>query len=443
LEVVTKAGWILELTKTDSIDDGNQVKEYLGFLINTKKMTVHLTDRKREGIIAATNELITSKGRFVATKHLAKVLGKMISCEPALGPFTFIMAKRAYVTLEEAVAKQGWRANLKVTEEIAEDLQLFIKQLEKYEGYPIRTAGTAISVISIIGPPSEHMRTTVIPNHVKQCPSEVWAGDASNVAVCAYSVKSQKEVYFIGELSTEERLLSSGHRELLTVKYTLESQLNTTGPCLTATTLYWLTDSTNLVSFLTKGSMKKPIQDDILKVLEYARMLNMSIIPIHLLRDDPRINLADAGSKCPDSDDWSIDSASFNRISEQYGPFSIDLFADQSNKKVTCFYSNYQCPTSIGIDAFCHSWDGEVAWVCPPVKLIIQVIRKIKSTKGKGVLICPKWPTARFWPILFPQGKVTKPFTNVIEIAPQILQNQRARSMLAGKVNYAFLACFY
>jgi len=443
LEVVRQAGWILEPTKTDSIYDGGQVKEYLGFLINTKTMTVHLTNQKREGVIVAINALIRSKGRFIAAKHLAKVLGKMISCEPALGPFTFIMAKRAYAALEGTVAKQGWRANLKVTEDITEDFQLFIKELGRFDGYPVRTATTAVSVISIIGPPSEHMRTTVIPNHVKQCPSEVWAGDASNIAVCAYSVKSEKEVYFIGKLSPEERQLSSGHRELLTVKYTLESQLETTGPCLTATTLYWLTDSTNLVAFLTKGSMKKPIQDDILKVLEYARMLNMSIIPIHLLRDDPRIKVADAGSKHSDSDNWSIDSTTFNRISEQYGPFSIDLFADQSNKKVTRFYSNYHCPTSIGIDAFCHSWDGEVAWICPPVKLIIQVIRKIKLTKGKGVLICPKWPTARFWPILFPQGKVTAPFSDVIEISPLILQNQHARSMLAGKVNYPFLACFY
>jgi hypothetical protein len=443
LEVIKKAGWIIEATKTDSVNDGSKSKEYLGFLINTENMKVYLTDLKRSGVTAAVNDVIISRGRYIAARHLAKVIGKMISCEPAVGPFSLIAAKRAYSILEETVQGQGWKANLKVTDEIVEDLQLFVAELQAFDGYPIRTAATAVSVVSIIGPPSEHMRTTVISNHVKRLPSEIWAGDASNIAVCAYSVKSENEVYYIGKLSPGESLLSSGHRELLTVKYALESQLQNNGPWSSSRTLYWLTDSTNLVAFLTKGSMKKPIQEDVLKVLKLARQLNVCIVPIHLLRDDPRISLADAGSKCPDSDDWSVDNETFNSISENYGPFTIDLFADQSNKKVDRFYSNFACPTSIGVDAFCHNWDNEVAWICPPVKLVIQTIRKIKSTKGKGVLICPKWPTARFWPVLFPRGNITEPFTHVAEISPLILQNQRARSILAGRVDHLFLACFY
>jgi hypothetical protein len=119
--------------------------------------------------------------------------------------------------------------------------------------------------------------------------------------------------------------------------------------------------------------------------LGLAKVLNVRITPIHLLRDDPRIQFADAGSKCSDTDDWSLDKASLEKIKAMSStPFTIDLFADESNFKVQRFYSNFACPSSLGIDAFCHSWDSEIAWICPPVNSIIRVIKKTLSLKLCG-----------------------------------------------------------
>ena len=98
---------------------------------------------------------------------------------------------------------------------------------------------------------------------------------------------------------------SSGQRELLTVKYALEQRLKEGRVVAKAVTMYWLTDSENLVSFLTKGSRKLHIQTLVLQVLDICKKLNLAIIPIHLQREDPRIRIADEGSKIPDSDDWS------------------------------------------------------------------------------------------------------------------------------------------
>ena len=205
-----------------------------------------------------------------------------------------------------------------------------------------------------------------------------------------------------------------------------------------------MTDSENLVTFLSKGSTKMHIQEVVLDVLKMARQMNIHLVPIHLRREDPRIKMADEGSKKKDSDDWSIDLSSFEMIRQQFGPFTIDLFADQSNKKVDRFYSDFLCPKSLGIDAFAHSWDHETAWICPPVGLVPQVIRKIRQTKGDGVLIIPRWVSASFWALLFPDGKQPpRPFKDIIEFHPFVTQNQLARSVLSGKTEFPFLAIYY
>ena len=45
-----------------------------------------------------------------------------------------------------------------------------------------------------------------------------------------------------------------------------------------------------------------------------------------------------------DTDNWSTNNESFNIISNKYGPFSVDRFANNLNKKVSKFNSKYFCP---------------------------------------------------------------------------------------------------
>ena len=444
LEVLCKAGWQVSWPKTDKPEDASRRKEYLGFVIDTDQMRVFLTEDKKSTVANSIKSLLHQPGRAIKSKALAKTLGLMISLEPALGNFPLTFARLAYHELEQSVEKFGWKGHLTISQEALRSLETFLSRLNEFDGAMIKTAATAISVISIIGPPNDYLKTKTIPNHVKNLPKEIWCGDASDAAVCAYSINTGKETYFIGKLQPDECKLSSGGRELITVKKALKAQSLSCGPRKENTLLYWLTDSTNLVTFLTKGSTKPAIQAIVIEVLSLARALNCTLQPIHLLRDDPRIAIADAGSKAPDTDDWSIDQASFAWLNKELGPFTIDCFADESNKKVCRFFSNFLCPSGLGIDAFSHSWDQENCWICPPVKSILSVIKKLSIVKGRGVLIVPKWTTASFWPFLFPDGvNLTPIFQGSMEFNPDICQNQRARSVISGKTPFPFLALFY
>ena len=177
-----------------------------------------------------------------------------------------------------------------------------------------------------------------------------------------------------------------------------------------------------------------------MEIMLLAKELKIVIFPIHLRREDPRIKMADAGSRVRDSDDWSLDPDSFKQLESQFGPFSIDLFADSSNAKGLRFYSDFLCPGSTGVDAFAHSWDNENAWICPPVSKILKVLRKIKISHFTALLVVPEWTSAAFCPFLFPAHQRQPKFVQAFfKIDPIIIQNQRACSPLSGKLPYSFI----
>ena len=146
-----------------------------------------------------------------------------------------------------------------------------------------------------------------------------------------------------------------------------------------ARSIFWLTDSKNLVQFLTKGSSKADIQRNILLIFGPCRDLQIDLIPIHLHRDDYRIQVADHGSRFVDQDDWAIDQDSYQSLTQEWIP-TVDLFAHFTNKKCAKFYSYGKTPHTSGVDAFTRDWSQEIVWCCPPVNKIIADLQKVEST---------------------------------------------------------------
>jgi len=155
----------------------------------------------------------------------------------------------------------------------------------------------------------------------------------------------------------------------------------------------------------------------------------ITITPIHLKREDDRIKKADLNSRNSASDDWGVDYSCFVKWNLEW-KFTIDLFASSKSRRVERFYAAETLDTDLGhgalaVDAFCHSWDKEVAWVCPPVSQALRVIRRIKESKScKGVLILPEWKSAGFWTKLFFNDHLLQPFYRVNFEKPYIVQFQ-------------------
>ena len=442
-KVLKSSGWILEVEKSDKDGDANQSKEYLGFIIDTASLTVRLQEAKKQRILQQVSETISHGSKSFPAKELAGTIGKIVATEPALGPIVVIAARASYAVLEEATQRRGWNSSLVMSKEAQDGLQFFVDNCSEFDNSPIRSAATEISVLSIIGPPSSFMKSSFVANHVRTNEEKIWASDASGYATCAYSIKGD-HLYFRGILNEDERMLSSGHRELLAVAKTMEYYEQTGTFTTKATNIYWLTDSQNLVTFLTKGSGKRHIQKDVFQIMIRCKRLNTRIIPIHLLRDDPRIKIADDGSKTTDTDNWQVDDQTFQRNRTRF-KFTIDLFASDRNSKCQRFYSNFFCPGTSGIDAFSHSWDDEVAWICPPIQEIIRIVRRLKTSRTTGILFVPKWKTADYWVEIFNnEGRLLWPFNYMETCRPFIIQGTyNPHSPFAGKTKFEFLQlCF-
>jgi hypothetical protein len=175
--------------------------------------------------------------------------------------------------------------------------------------------------------------------------------------------------------------------------------------------------------------------------MNLCQRLNIRIIPIPFLRDDPRIQIADDGSKTTDTDDWQVDVETYQKINNKY-KFTIDLFASDQNKKCQKFFSNFYCHDTAGIGAFSHSWEDEVAWVCPPIREVIRIVRRLQTSKTSGVPFVPEWKTANYLVEIFNrEGSLLWPYKFVKTHIPFIIQSKfDYRSPLTGRVKFNFLA---
>ena len=97
--------------------------------------------------------------------------------------------------------------------------------------------------------------------------------------------------------------------------------------------------------------------------------------------------------KLRDDLDWSLKEKFFEKIVENFGPVTIDLFASRVNCKVNWYYSYSLEPEAIGIDAFSYCWNNETFYAFPPFSIISKVLSKIEAEMATGILIVPLFTT--------------------------------------------------
>ena len=163
-----KSGWIIETDKSDKEGDASQSKEYLGFIVDTNKMSVRLNETKRHRILQQVATTIEYGSTPIPARQLAKTLGKIVATEPALGPVVIMASRAAYSNLDDATTKRGWNTELKMSKEALDGLRFFVDNCSIFDNSPIRSAATEISVLSIIGPPDSFMKTKSEPHPYKR-----------------------------------------------------------------------------------------------------------------------------------------------------------------------------------------------------------------------------------------------------------------------------------
>ena len=245
-----------------------------------------------------------------------------------------------------------------------------------------------------------------------QCVSQALSHTAKGV-FCSTDIRYEKDrlqaALFDMGMSTEnvalvnwtadESCYSSTWRELKAVQHGLESFVNK----LQGKAIMWYTDNKGVTSIVRKGSMKPDLQVLAEEICLLCRYNDIALT----LQWVPRLEnvAADRVSRWFDSDDWKIHPSLFTLLGVQFGTFDIDRFASDHNTQLLRFNSRFNTPGSEAIDAFTQDWSQDYNWLCPPPKLIPQTINHLVRCHARGVLVVPSFPSAMFWPLLFPDGK--------------------------------------
>ena len=152
---------------------------------------------------------------------------------------------------------------------------------------------------------------------------------------------------------------SSTFRELLGVADSLKSF----GEQLRGNTVSLYTDNQNVARIVKNGSTKEHLQTLAITIFQWTLQNNV-ILKVNWVPREQNTT-ADYFSKLTDTDDWSIDSETFDYIQQTFGIFTIDRFADNLNKRVDRFNSKFYCPATEHIDVFSTDWANEFNWLSP------------------------------------------------------------------------------
>ena len=204
----------------------------------------------------------------------------------------------------------------------------------------------------------------------------------------------------------------------------------------------WFTDSQNVARILSVGSRKVDLQVEVMAVFATAMNNHVRIEAEWIPRGLNQT--ADYIGRITDYDDWSIDHSIFRRLDTKWGPHTVDRFASHYNAQLGRFNSRFWNPGSKAIDVFTCNWGGENNWLCPPIYLVPRVVQHAKKCAAKATLLIPEWPSAPFWPILFPDGyhaEVSVSDKEVIDKADLVLHSGKlGANLFKGVPHTNFLA---
>lgn len=99
-----------------------------------------------------------------------------------------------------------------------------------------------------------------------------------------------------------------------------------------------------------------------------------------------------------DDSDWKLNPLLFSKICKVFGQPEIDLFASSETKQCTKFISWFPSPGAEGVDAFTISWNFKLAYAFPPFCLIPRVLKKLRQSKCKCIVVVPLWPSQLWYP---------------------------------------------
>jgi hypothetical protein len=339
-----------------------QKLKYLGFWLNSKDMTVTLSNDKTEKLKAACHS-IRSKSKCTI-RELAQVIGQIVAAFPAVlwGPLYFRELERVKSQALK-LHKGEFESVISLSIKARAELDWWLANIDQ-SFFPLEKTKPDVEITT----------------------------DASTAGWGAVYLAIETG----GRWSSHEKSLHINCLELIAIEYALKSFADK----LSGKHVKVLTDNICAVTYLRNmGGSRSPESNKIAnKIWQWCRSKNIWLTVSHI---PGKLNIeADVKSRhFNDNTEWQLNTGTFERVTFTLGMPEIDLFASRLNYQFKPFVSWGPDPLSVAVDAYTLTWSKWFSYAFPPFSQILKVLTKVERDQADMLIIVPHWTTAVWYPV--------------------------------------------
>lgn len=353
LKLLTSLGYLPNYEKSQLTP--SHKLSHLGFVINSKSMTISIPEEKLNKIRNLASNLLSKP---VTLRSLSSFVGLVVSIKLAvpLAPIHF----RALQFNQNEYLKlgHGWDSNVPLDSDSINNLRWW-ENATNFSPAPVRCPDPEV-VLS-----TDSSKTG-------------WGGILSS----GESVS--------GRWSQAESENHINVLELRAIQFCIFSFL----PIISNKSIHIYCDNVTAVFYINKvgGTHSKELCTLAIDIWNILAKNKIECKAFHI--PGTQNTLADKYSRelC-DPNDYGISSTAFDYISSKisFCP-SLDLFASRLSAKLSHYVSQRRDPFAYKVDAFSFLWPDKV-YAFPPISYIPKVVSKIQlDGVGNALLITPAWP---------------------------------------------------
>jgi len=359
-DLLIKLGFFIHLSK--SVLEPVQRITFLGFVLDSIKMEISLTEKRTNKVIVKCNMILNIKD--ITIRVLAQVIGVLVSTFPAV-PYGQLYYRNLEACKVSSLNRS--RGNFDhmayISKEAANELCWWKDNIVNSSA-PIRRMSPSVTV---------HTDASL----------EGWGGTDGVSEIGGRWKLDEVESFHINGLELLacflclKALFNDAHSEHLLLKL----------------------DNTTAVAYINhKGGMRSETCNSLAKdIWFWAMERNIWLSAAHVPGD---LNvIADLKSReFKDNTEWSLNIEMFDTIRKHFGKPEIDLFANRLNKKCSKFVSYKPEPGAWDVNAFSLNWGNLFGYIFAPFNITGRVLVKIQQDLANPIMVVPFWPSQSWYP---------------------------------------------
>jgi len=359
---------------------------FLGFDINTIKMTITLTYKKKEKIKYLCETSLSLKS--ITVRNLATVIGNLVAAFPSV---TYGKLHYRHLEAEKIAAVKYSKQNF--------DSTLILTKKSKLELLWWKN--------NILD--SYHKIHLVSPDKIIFTDASMQGWGATDNKTSSGGLWKEYEISHINEL--EMKAIFIGIRLFCKNRNFQHVKV--------------MCDNMTAIAYINHmGGTKSSTCNEIAKLIwEWCINNNLWVSAAHI---PGRSNIeADLYSrKYNSSTEWQLNPKLFNKIINIFGKPSIDLFASRINKQIEKYVSWQPEPEAWAVDSFSINWNNYYYYIFPPFSMIGQTTAKILRDNTHAILVVPDWPTQYWYPAVI----------SLSNIKPLILEARKDNLLMPSNI---------